>query len=110
MRGRLIRLHIGGGANDPIKHAVHGAVIIPVRRLTGVVVDFAADLFPVEVPTRVPGDAIPEQALGATVALAERMKVVDLFIVERQAPDEGGPGPGPAGVRLASADQRRTWP
>ncbi len=69
----------------------------------GGVVLGAADAAPVQLPSGVLGELGQEHALGAAVAFAERVQVVELVVVVGEALDEGlalEPGKEPVGLEL----------
>src|SRR5690625_4833655 len=75
--------------DDAVEHLVQaGEITVLHSCTTGLVVDGAGYLLPVEPETCVAADPVPEQAGGSAVAFPERMPVVPLVVVMCQPLDK----------------------
>jgi len=79
----------GGVLDDSSKHRDQPASVVLLHGdAAGFVILVAHHFVPVDEETGVAGDSLPEHALSATVALAERMNVVQLVVEVGEATDE----------------------
>lgn len=78
--------------NNPVKHGDERPEVLIIGRDAGRgIVDGPGDAEPAQPPASVAGDPVPHPSLGAAVALAERVNVVELVVVVCEAGDERRP-------------------
>jgi hypothetical protein len=78
-----------GFRDNPVEHLMQWAEVPFFGRDSArVIVNIPADCLPVQLPSGIPGDSVPEHSLDAPVSLPEGMDVIELVVVVGEALDE----------------------